>query len=152
MDSKLLFFFLFFPQQTRSSYWPVLGGKWVDPSKAFAQMQHFTETRLMFDSFLIKLLEDFDRLTTASVSKQSKAHVQDVCTVFTLMCIVFMVCDSFTLELVLKFWRRPPKSNKHQGCPLGSWPEAPVCSWEWRQTLADPSAIWDKENTNKAWL
>lgn len=46
-------------------------------------MQNFTETRLMFDSFLIKLLEDFDRLTTASVSKQSKAHVQDVCTVFT---------------------------------------------------------------------
>lgn len=53
-------------------------------------------------------------------------------------------------EWLLKVWERPPKSNKHQGRPPGSWPEAPVCSWEWRQTLDDPSAIWDREHTNKA--
>lgn len=46
----------------------------------------------------------------------------------------------------------PPKSNKLQGCRLESWPEAPVCSWEQTRTLGDPSAIWDKEHTDKRWI
>lgn len=66
--------------------------------------------------------------------------------------MIFGLCKSFTSQSVWKFWRRPPKSNKHQGSPRGSWPEAPVCSWEWRQTLDDPSAICDKGSTNKARL
>lgn len=49
-------------------------GKEVNTLKPLAEMQN--ETRLMFVRFAIKLLEDFDRLTTASKSKQSKAHEQ----------------------------------------------------------------------------
>lgn len=87
----------------------------------------------------------------------SNKNVQGVRTVFTgyvYLSNVFWALQQldFISESVLKFWRTPPKSNKHQGCLLGSWPEAPVCSWEQRQTLADPLAIWDKEHTNKTWI
>lgn len=87
-------------------------------------------------------------LTTSLISKLAKSKIQRLCA--PLQPARFGRQLDIISEWVLKVWERPPKSNKHQGRPAGSWPEAPVCSWEWRQTLDDPSAIWDKEHTNKA--
>lgn len=141
--------------------------KWVLLSTTIVQMDNCTETRLMFDNSAIKLLRDFDWLAVSSISQQPKTKIHEELAPSSLdtvmLCHVtsFRGCvgggrhlqqQDFISESVSEVWRRPPKSNKHQGYPLESWPEAPVCSWEWRQTLRGPSVIWDKEHTNKAWI
>lgn len=42
----------------------------------------------------------------------------------------FWALQKLHFAVSLEVLKEAPKSNKHQGSPLGSWPEAPVCSWE----------------------